>query len=138
MKPFAPRNLLAAALFMLSGALPIGMAFSVTPLEPGSPPSPSHAVFLAGLLFWFAAISILFGGTRPRFNSLLAAILFALLAVVGGWVSMFGTSDAFDSGVPIASHATNEWISRVMFGCGAIICVLCSIYALKRAVRPVA
>jgi hypothetical protein len=95
-------------------------------------------VTFAGLLFWVAAVSILFGRMRPRFNSLLAAILFALFAVVGGWVSVFGTGSAFGGGVPIVSHATNEWISRVVFGVGAIICIGCSAYALKRAVRPVA
>jgi hypothetical protein len=114
------------------------MVFGVIPMKPGSLHAPAYIVVIAGLLFWFAALSILFGSTRPRFNSLLAAILFALLAVVGGWISFFGASNAFGGGVPLVSHAANEWVSRLMFGCGAIICLLCSFYALMRAVRPVA
>ena len=113
----------------------MGMAIGIIPVKTGSLHAPTYIVFIAGLLFWIAGVSILIGSTRPRFNSLLAAILFALFAVIGGWVSLFGTSNAFGGGVPFAPHSTNEWIARVMFGAGAIVCVLCCIYALAMAVR---
>ncbi len=114
------------------------MASGFIPVQPGDLHAPAYIVVIAGLLFWIAAVSILIGRTNPRFNSVLAAILFALLAVVGGWVSLFGTSGAFGGGAPLVSHSVGVLISRVMFGFGSIICVLCSIYALKSAVRPVA
>jgi hypothetical protein len=127
---------LAAALCTLCGALPIGIALGVIPVKPGTVRAPLSIVLFAGLLFWLAGASLLFGSTRPRVNSLLAAIILALFAAIGAWVSLFGTSGAFGGGLPIVSHAANEWISRAMFACGALVCAGCSIYALARAVRP--
>jgi hypothetical protein len=127
---------LAAALCILCGALPIGIALGVIPAKPGSVHAPVSVVLFAGLLFWFAGASLLFGSTRPRVNSLLAAIILAMLAAIGAWVSIRGTSGAFGGGLLFVSHAVNEWISRSIFGCGALVCAGCSIYALKKAIRP--
>jgi hypothetical protein len=136
--PQATGHRLAALLCLICGIVPIGIAFGVIPARPGSIRAPLFIVALAGLLFWFAAASLLFGSTRPRLNSLLGAMLFALFATIGGWVSVFGTGIAFRGGVSVVSSDANEWMARVIFGLGALVCAACSLYALKRAIRTVA
>jgi ABC-type transport system involved in multi-copper enzyme maturation permease subunit len=136
--PQATGHRLAAVLCLICGVVPIGIAFGVIPARPESIRAPLFIVALAGLLFWFAAASLLFGSTRPRLNSLLGAILFALFATIGGWVSVSGSSIAFGGGIAVVANDANEWIARAIFGLGALVCAACSLYALRRAIRTVA
>jgi hypothetical protein len=100
--------------------------------------APRYIVVLAGLLFWFAAGSILSGATRPRLSNLFGGVLLAIFAIVGGWVSISGSDSSIGGGIPFVSHATNDWIARGIFGGGAILCAALSAYAFGRAVRGVA
>jgi hypothetical protein len=128
-------NRLAAALCILCGAFPIGIAMGLVPVAPGTLHAPRSIIILAGLLFWLAALSMLLGTSHPRVNGLLGALLFATFALVGGWVAAFGTSSAFGGGILLLPHATGEWIARGMFGAGAVLSAVASIYSIGRVLR---
>ncbi len=138
MKGPAPRSRLAVLLCIVLGAIPIGLALGLIPAEPGALHAPRYVVALAGLLFWVAAIALVLGNTRPRLNQLLGAILFALFAAIGGWVSLFGDSHAFGGGVPLVSSSSNVSLARIVFGFGALLCAGLSLYAFKKAFARVA
>ena len=136
--PAPPNKPFVALLCIVLGAIPISMAFGLISAKPESMHAPPYIVALAGLLFWFAAASILSGPTRPRLNHLFGGVLLAIFAAVGGWVAIFGTDSSFGGGMPFVSHATNGWIARTIFGAGAILCAALSVYALGKAARGVA
>jgi len=126
-------NRIVAALCIVLGAIPMGLATGIFPARPGSLHAPRTIIFLAGLLFWLAAASLLIGSNRARLNHLFGAGLMAVFAIVGGWVSVFGFDSAFTGGMPFVSAAANEWIARAMFGGGAILCAALSAYAFVKA-----
>jgi hypothetical protein len=136
MIPPTPSHRVVAALCMVLGAFPIGMAIGLIPTEPESMHAPRYIVALAGLLFWVAAGAILFGTSSPRINHLFGGILLALFAMIGGWVATFG-ADNFFGGIPFASQATKGLMARAIFGSGAISCAALSVYAFGRAFRGV-
>lgn len=127
-----------AVMCILFGSFPVALSLGLIRADPASMQTPRVIVALAGLLFWLGAGALLAGDTRPRLNNLFGGLVLALLATIGGWVSIFGTESAFGGGVPFVSHTSNAWIARVIFGGGAILCAGLSAYAFRRVVRGVA
>lgn len=122
-----------ALLCIVCGALPIGFASGLLPVDPKSLHAPRYIVALCGLLFWIAAWALVAGPARPRLNNILGAVLTAIFALIGGWVALDGSSDGFGGGMPFVSHAANVNIGRAVFGCGAIISAGLSLYAIRKA-----
>jgi hypothetical protein len=134
MIPPTTSHRIVAALCMVLGAFPIGMAIGLIPTEPVSMHAPRYIVALAGLLFWVAAGAILFGSASSRLNHLFGGVLLAVFAIIGGWVAIFGGDNSF-GGIPFASQATNGLMARAIFGSGAISCAALSVYAFGRTFR---
>lgn len=85
----ATANRLAAVLCFIGGAFPIGIATGLIRTRPESIHAPLYIVALAGLLFWIAAASLLFGSkshsacrlTTLGFRNLLESDWCAALAI---------------------------------------------------------
>jgi hypothetical protein len=134
----APGSRFAAALCLLFGATLVGLGFGIIPSEPGTLHAPPYIIVLAGLSFWIAGIALTLGNAKPRLNHVLAAILLAFFAAIGGWVSLFGENQAFGGSVAMVSPNTNMSLARIVFGIGALLCAALSIYAFKKAIARVA
>jgi hypothetical protein len=100
----------AAVMCFLSGAYPLGIGLGIIPVEPGSLHAPKLIVVMAGVLFWLAAVSLLFGTTRARVNNFMGAIMLALFALIGGWVAVFGTRSVFGGGIPFLAMSVYAFV----------------------------
>jgi hypothetical protein len=134
--PCQPPSLLAVLMCTVLGAFLVGISCGVIPIEPTKIHAPMWLIAMMGLLFWLAGASMLLQD-KPRLNAFLAALMFALFGVIGGWVALKGESSQFGGGFPFISHATNEAFARWLFGGGAIICFAVAVYALKKAMSQI-
>ena len=123
----------AALLCLVLGAIPVGIGLEVLPVAPETIHAPRIIVVLAGLLFWVCAVSLM-SGSRPRWNHFFGGVILAIFAVIGGWVSIYGESDAISGGAPFASRGTNVSVARIVFGAGALLSAGLSLYAFVKAI----
>lgn len=99
--------------------------------------TPEGVLILCGFVFIMAGAMILIG-QQSRYNSLCAAGICIAFALIGTWISLYGSSDNFSGGLPFLPDATNLMLARILFGTGALLCLSLTFYALKQFFRPAA
>ncbi len=61
----------------------------------------------------------------------MAGIVTALMGTMSAWVALFSSESNIDSNISMLSGMLDIPIGRIMFGIGALVCYLITIYALK-------
>ena len=116
--------------FAGAGAVVISISAGLLPVEESLFNAPKWIVALSGFVFMVAGIMMILG-EKSGFNNLLAAALLVAMGTIGGWVALFGAGDSFSGGLPFAPDSANISLARTMFGFGALICYLMSVYAAR-------
>ena len=73
-------------------------------------------------MFIAAGLLVLLG-LRGRLNDLFASAIIASMAVLFGWIDLYGDDGGFSGGGALASRLTGLPINRVMFGLGSVFCL---------------
>lgn len=120
--------LLAVGLFI--GAIAVG----AIRVDPASVHVPRWVVFTIGLVFVLAGMSSCVGRSSRAADRFAAIILLAMSAV-GGWISLFGASSHFSGGLPFVPRGADVAVARALMGCGSLVAMALSTYALRRAFR---
>ena len=115
------------------GLYPIALSLDLLPGQ-DSLNGPPWVGVLAGGVFVLAGIAML-AGPQARVTHVLAAVLLLSLAAIGGWIAVAASSAGFSGGVPFLPGWLNVSIARVMFGCGALICLGMTLLAIRYAWR---
>lgn len=105
---------------MLLGFYPIAIAAKWLPFDQNAVHAPLWIIFLSGVVFVIAGIMLLLR-QHAQLNNLLAALLLASMAAVGGWITFFAPSDGFSGGVPFLSEVQNTALARGFFGLGTLL-----------------
>ena len=114
------------------GLGPLAIACGVVAVDPSKLLAPAWVLALCGLVFVIGGCMMLLGrGTRA--NDLLAGLICLAFAAVGIWVSLFAPSASFSGGIPLLSHEQNVTLGRWVIGCGAVVSLMLTGYALRRA-----
>lgn len=121
-------------LCLLIGGFLLLIGMGIIPHAESDANAPGPVIALGGLIFLVAGAMVLVG-MKSRYNDLLAAVFCAILGVVAGWVSLYGTDTGFSGGLPLISRDTNVAIARAVFGFGAFICFAISAWALTLFLR---
>lgn len=116
------------------GCYPIIVALDIIKLDESATLAPDWVLVLCGVVFLVAGCMILLR-QHARVVDFLAGIICLCFVAVGVWVSIFSSSEGFSGGIPLVSAETNVAISRWVFGGGAVLTLLISVYAFKRAFR---
>lgn len=109
-------------------------AYGITDLARGRGDTPRWVMLLIGSMFIAAGLGVLLrvGG---RLNDLFAFALIASMAVIFGWIALYGDDGGFSGGGAFASRLTGLPIDRAIFGLGSAFCLAGAAYALQRALR---
>jgi uncharacterized protein YjeT (DUF2065 family) len=119
---------------ILLGLYPIVMAAKWLPLAQNAVHAPLWVISLSGVVFIIAGMMLSLR-QHPKLNNLLAAILLASMAAIGGWIAFLAPPDGFSGGIPFLSKAQNIALARSCFGFGAFVsAVLCG-YAIRQFLR---
>jgi hypothetical protein len=133
----APRWL--ALLVIAAGAAIVAGAIDWLPLRL-SPGVPRWVGAAAGLVFVLAGIAIAMSPRASRLKDLVGATLVTLFTAIGAWVAFGPGERAFSSSISgggvSVSGGGSEWIGRIAFGFGAILCAAFAAYLWKRVLFP--
>jgi len=116
------------------GLYAISVALGIIKPDDSAVHAPMWVIAICGVIFLISGIMVLIG-QRSRVNSLCAAILCGCFALVGAWASLFPPPEGFSGGIPLLSKSANTIIARCLFGSGAVLSSILSIYALRRFLR---
>jgi hypothetical protein len=73
---------------------------------------------------------------NSKLNTLCASLLLLLMGVIGAWVALLGPAAGFSGGIPFLPHAYNVTLARWVFGLGALVPFMISIYAIRTLLKP--
>ena len=129
-QPSPKQQFYAGLLFFGTGFLIMLAAVDVIPIDEAGLNAPRWVLGLCGFVFALAGIMI-YLGNKSKWNHLLAAVLVFAMGSIGGWVAFFGEGDNFSGGTTLLSVDSNISLARIMFGFGALICFLISLYGVN-------
>jgi hypothetical protein len=92
---------------------------------------PRPLIGALGLLLVCAGGATVTGGGQ-RLNDFFAGVMMLCFCLIGGWVSIYSDGN-FEGGVSFLAKESNVSLGRIMFGSGAVITFLCSVFAFKAA-----
>ena len=123
------------------GWLCLGIGLYVSSISTGLLPikidnlhAPLWVLFLCGVIFILCGVMMLIGH-GSKFNNILAAIVLIIMAGIGGWIALFSTPEAISGGIPFLSETNNIILSRIVFGCGALLTFFMSMYAIRKYIK---
>tara|TARA_R110000868_G_scaffold259361_14_gene517511 strand:- start:9070 stop:9417 length:348 start_codon:yes stop_codon:yes gene_type:complete len=109
---------------MGTGLAIILVSLDVISVEESAFNASKWVVGVCGFIFFLAGVMI-FLEEKAKYTNLVGGILVLSIGIVGGWIAMFGNSDAFSGGLVI-------WVARGIFGFGALICLFGGLFIMKR------
>jgi len=105
-----------------------------------SPGVPRWVGAAAGLVFVLGGVAIALPPRASRLKDLAGATLVTLFASIGAWIAFWPGERAFNSsvssGAVSVSGSGNEWVGRIAFGFGAILCAAFAAFLWKRVLFP--
>ncbi len=105
-----------------------------------SPGVPRWVGAAAGLVFVLGGVAIAMPPRASRLKDLTGATLVTLFTAIGAWVAFGPGERAFTSSVSgggvSMSGGGNEWVGRIVFGFGAILCAAFAVFLWKRVLFP--
>lgn len=116
------------------GLFPLGVAFDLLPVDPGSVHAPPWVLALCGLVFVSGGGLILLHRHRVL-QHLFAGTIVASFGLVGMWVALFAPAEGFSGGFFFVSDDTNVTIARWFFGIGALLALAIFVVAMLRIGR---
>lgn len=123
-----------AALAMLAGVFPLGIALGVFHPDPSTIHAPLWVLGMCGAVFVMAGILMLMN-EKSVLSGIFGGILCLCFAAIGGWVALYAPSEGFDGGVPLLPDAANSTIARLLFGSGALMSFAIAIAAFRGALK---
>lgn len=136
----SPGVRLTLGLLLTAGGLVLfvlGVVASAAPSLNGS------RVIVASVGVLLAASGVLLGQwvtAGSRLSDALGGAVVTSMAVIFGWVAIYGEASGFSGGVSIGGAAVTTGgsvtVARIAFGTGALLLGLASLWAWKRALRP--
>jgi hypothetical protein len=117
---------------LLLGALPIGVASGLFAGADTGLNAPRWVLGLTGFVFVIGGCMIL-GQPGGRRNAYLAAAMLGCFAAIAAWIALFGNAEHFTGGIPLVSAEANTTLARWLFGGGALVTALLSVFAVRRA-----
>jgi len=131
------RALIAIALGA-TGLFCLAVGFHWVSAQP-SPGVPRGIVALVGVVLTLGCVVVLLP-RNSQASAVLAALMISCFAAVGGWIALgpgertFGMSWSF--GLFGSAGDAGEWIGRMAFGFGALMCAAFAFLMWRRALRP--
>jgi hypothetical protein len=122
--------LLAAA-----GTAVLLLAFDIIHLEPEKLTAPRWVIGSAGLTFALAGLVmglIPFRDERPALYMFACALMCTAFFLVGAWVALFSTGIRGSIGPVIVTGPAADWLGRAIFGLGALLLGLFSLYSWRQ------
>ncbi len=105
-----------------------------------SPGVPRWVGAAAGFVFVLGGLAIALPARASRLKDFVGATLVTLFASIGAWVAFWPGERAFNSsmsgGAVSVSGGGNEWVGRIVFGFGAILCAAFAAFLWKRVLFP--
>jgi len=105
-----------------------------------SPGVPRWVGAAAGMVFVLGGIAVAMPARASRTKDAIGAALVTLLTAVGAWVAFWPGARAFGSSVSVGgatvSGSGSEWIGRIVFGFGALVCGAFAAFLWKRVLFP--
>ena len=129
-QPSPKQQFYGGLLFFGTGLLIILASIDIISIDEAGLNATRWVLGLCGFVFALAGIMI-YLGNKSKWNHLLAAVLVFAMGSIGGWVAFFGAGDKFSGGTSLLSADSNSSLARIMFGFGALICFLISLYGVK-------
>ena len=124
---------------MAAGAFIVAGAIDWIPLRL-SPGVPRWVGAAAGFVFILGGVAIALPPHATRAVNIVGALMVTALTTVGGWVAFAPGERQFSSSISAGAVAMsgggNEWVGRIAFGIGAILCGAFPAYLWKRALFP--
>ena len=119
---------------VLIGAAFLAAYLGFIDLDPSSVQPPRVILFLVSVIAFAGGLLIIIRrGTR--LNELLAGAMLFAFAAAGGWAAIFGPADRISGGLAFLPPEANIALARVVFGVGAVICLMVSAYAIRRSLN---
>jgi hypothetical protein len=105
-----------------------------------SPGVPRWVGAAAGFVFVLGGIAIALPPRASRLRGLAGAILVTLFTSIAGWIAFWPGERTFNSSVSSGgvsvSGGGSEWVGRIVFGSGAILCAAFAAFLWKRVLFP--
>ena len=120
--------LLAIAIFI--AAVSVG----IIPLDESTINVPRWVLMIVSGTFALASV-LVFVGQDSRAGDLIAGIVLLSMALIGGWISIFGSTQNLAGGLVFLPIEANIVLARALFGVGAILTLGIFIYAIRRALQ---
>ncbi len=119
MKP-PPRRILVGVLLLLAGIVVSLVASGIISVDEDAVHAPKWILALLGLLFAGSGLATLVD-PRTSLARWSAGTVVTTITVVSAWVSLFGSNEHFSGDWPFLSDDANVQISRIVFGCVALL-----------------
>lgn len=126
----AKTKLILTIITFMLGIFMVLEGSGITSIGTGDNNAPGPILILAGLIFVLAGIMIICG-KKTKLNNFLAALMTAVMGIIGGWVSLYGDTSNFSGNGILIFHITDLPLERIMFGFGSLLCFLVSAYAFN-------
>lgn len=105
-----------------------------------SPGVPRWVGAAAGMVFVLGGVAVAMPACASRGKDAIGAALVTMLTAVGAWVAFWPGERAFSSSVSgggvSVSGGGGEWLGRIVFGFGAILCAAFAVFLWKRVLFP--
>ena len=128
-----------ALIVIATGAAIVAGAVGWLPLRL-SPGVPRWVGAAAGMVFVLGGIAVAMPARASRGKDAIAAALVTMLTSVGAWVAFWPGDRTFGSsvsgGAVTVSGGGNDWVGRIVFGFGAILCAGFAAFLWKRVLFP--
>ncbi len=128
-----------ALVVIAAGAAIVAGAAGWLPLRL-SPGVPRWVGAAAGMVFVLGGVAVAMPPRASRAKDAIGAALVTMLTAVGAWVAFWPGARTFGSSVSgggvTASGGGNEWVGRIVFGLGAILCGAFAAFLWKRVLFP--
>ena len=139
----ASRGLRWALGLLLTGGGVVLLAIALGIVLPDSSSVKDSRVLVGSMGVLLTACGLQVGqwvAMESRLSHALGGTAITSMAVIFGWVAIFGDAAGFSSGVSTGNAAVTSSGSvtpaRIAFGIGSILCALASLWAWKQVVRP--
>lgn len=106
------------------------IALGLIPVDPATVHAPYSVLGLCGVVFFLAGVMILLG-ENSKYNSLGASVMLICFAIIGGWATVFASTEGMRGGLPFLSDGINVLLGKSLFGFGALVCAALAVYAFK-------
>lgn len=119
---------------LFTGAAFLAASFGFLDLDPSTARPPRAILFLVSVIAIAGGLLIILRRETKWSNLLAGALLFAM-AGIGGWAAVLGPAEKISGGLSFLPPETNVTLARIVFGTGAMLCLIVGAFALRRSIK---